>query len=139
MRVHVSIPVRHLDESISFYRSLFEAKPSKVRAGYAQFDLADPPLNFSLIETGSQEPKGSSIRHFGIERGDLESVMTARGRLEEAGLETEMEEDVSCCYSVQTKVWVRDPDGNRWEVFVVTADEIPEPTEADCCEPQCCK
>ncbi|MCZ6688405.1 MAG: ArsI/CadI family heavy metal resistance metalloenzyme [Planctomycetota bacterium] len=139
MRVHVSIPVRRLDESISFYRSLFEAEPSKIRAGYAKFDLADPPMNFSLVETGSEEARGGVLRHFGIERGDVDSVLAAGGRLEEAGLETEREEDVSCCHSVQTKVWVRDPDGNRWEVFVVTAEESQEVTEADCCEPQCCK
>ncbi len=140
-RVHVGREVEDLEKSIAFYRVLFAREPSKTRPGYAKFEPADPPVNLSLIEgsgAGSGRPLGAS--HFGIQVKSVEDVERAADRLRTAGVSVRLEEQSTCCYAVQTKVWAEDPDGNPWEVFVVLeadADRRADESSA-CCSESCC-
>jgi catechol 2,3-dioxygenase-like lactoylglutathione lyase family enzyme len=137
-KAHVAIHVKSLARSIPFYRQMFGIAPSKVRAGYAKFDVADPPLNFSLNELPFRE--GGSLSHLGIQVASTEDVLAIRERWMRAGLAPRDEMNTECCYALQDKTWVRDPDGNEWEVFAVLQDHLPEkqPREAGCCAPTCC-
>jgi catechol 2,3-dioxygenase-like lactoylglutathione lyase family enzyme len=128
MRVHIALNVRDLSKAVAFYERLFGRAPAKLRPGYAKFDLAEPPVNFTLNES----PAPTTVNHLGIEVRDPAAVDAARARLEAAGLETRVEKGVACCYAVQDKVWVRDPDGHDWEVFTVLADS-PRHAPARCC------
>ena len=137
-RMHVALRVEDLALSIEFYRKLFGTEPSKVRAGYAKFEPPEPPVNFTLNESpGSRAEKGG-LAHFGIEVEDTEAVTAARARLRRAGLATRSEEEVTCCYAVQDKVWATDPDGNEWEVFTVLRDAPRRDADAStCCADEC--
>src|ERR1039458_7275110 len=119
-RVQLALNVADLDQAIEFYSTLFATEPAKVRPGYANFAVADPPLKLVLIEDASQVP--GSINHLGVEVFSTEEVMMAKDRLEEAGLATALEENTSCCYAVQDKVWVDGPGGEPWEIYTVLAD-----------------
>jgi len=120
-RVHIGLPVRDLDASVRYYTTLLGAGPSKQREGYAKFEVAEPPLNLSL--NVSQRPEGEHpTRHFGVQVKSTAEVVAAHGKLRAAGFATFDEEGVTCCFAVQDKVWSVDPDGNRWEVFVVLDD-----------------
>ncbi|MGC9962581.1 MAG: ArsI/CadI family heavy metal resistance metalloenzyme [Acidimicrobiales bacterium] len=138
-RVQLALNVADLDQAISFYSKLFATEPAKVRAGYANFAVVDPPLKLVLIEDAGQVP--GSINHLGVEVFSTEEVMMAKDRLEDAGLATALEENTSCCYAVQDKVWVDGPGGEPWEIYTVLADaEHPdgqlrsvEPSDAACC------
>ena len=132
LKAHLAINVSSVTESVDFYRRVFGVEPSKVRAGYAKFDVQNPPLNFTLNEN---RPAGrGALSHLGIQVGSTEDVLAVRARWMEAGLKTEDEMRTDCCYAVQDKAWVRDPDGNSWEVFVVLEDNLPERADrAACC------
>jgi predicted enzyme related to lactoylglutathione lyase len=138
-RVQLALNVADLDQAISFYSKLFAIEPAKVRAGYANFAVVDPPLKLVLIEDASQV--AGSINHLGVEVFSTEEVMMAKDRLQDAGLATAVEENTSCCYAVQDKVWVDGPGGEPWEIYTVLADaEHPdgqlrsvEPSASACC------
>ncbi|WP_062308401.1 ArsI/CadI family heavy metal resistance metalloenzyme [Alicyclobacillus sendaiensis] len=121
LRPHVAINVRNLEQSLTFYRNLFGVDPVRVRPGYAKFDIDQPPLNFTLNEF----PYGDAgaLNHLGLQVTSTEDVLVAKQRLEAAGLVTVDEMNTTCCYALQDKIWVTDPDGNRWEVFVVLDQE----------------
>ncbi len=131
LKAHLALNVRSVEQSIRFYRKLFGIEPTKVRTGYAKFDVHNPPLNFTLNE-GSVNTRGA-LSHLGIQMRSTEDVLATRQRWIDAGLLTRDEMQTNCCYAVQDKSWVRDPDGNEWEVFVVLEDNLPE--SSVCCTP----
>lgn len=136
LKPHVSLNVTNVDASVAFYEKAFGVPVTKRRPGYAKFDLESPSLNLSMIEA---PPTGVNASHFGIQVASSEDVAAASTRFEKAGLATRTEENTSCCYAIQDKVWVEDPDGNAWEVFVVKGDtDVLESTAAagSCCVPQ---
>ena len=133
LKPHVSINVRNLDKSIAFYSKMFGIEPAKVRTGYAKFDVAAPPLNFALNEVPSLEGAGA-LSHLGLQVASSDDVAAMRARWAEAGLYTRDEMQTDCCYAIQDKTWVTDPDGNEWEAFVVLQDNLPEVEKAsNCC------
>jgi len=138
LKVHVAINVRDLGASIEFYRKLFDLQPSKVRIGYAKFDVSNPPLNFSLNEHPFNET--GALSHLGIQVASTDDVLAMREQWHQRGLITRDEMQTDCCFATQDKTWVLDPDGNEWEVFVVLKDNLPEKAEASstCCAPACC-
>jgi hypothetical protein len=126
-----------VEASVDFYRKLFGIGPSKVRRGYAKFDVQNPPLNFSLNEGSFVGP--GALSHLGIQVGSTEDVLAIRKNWMDSGLITRDEMQTNCCYATQDKTWVHDPDGNEWEVFVVLHDNLPEKeAESECCAPACC-
>jgi len=143
LKPHVSLNVSNIDASVSFYEKAFGTQATKRRPGYAKFDLASPLLNLTMQEAPRT---GVNASHFGMQVERADEVVEAKIRFESAGLRTSTEENVSCCYAVQDKVWVEDPDGNAWEVFVVkdeapTMDRISLTSDAPvepCCAPGCC-
>jgi catechol 2,3-dioxygenase-like lactoylglutathione lyase family enzyme len=135
-RVHVGLAVRDLPRSIAFYEALFGAPPTKVRPGYAKFEPAAPPVNLTL-NTVAETGRAPGVSHFGVQVQSTAAIEPFVRRLEAAGFAVTPEEQTECCYAIQDKVWAADPDGNPWEVFVVTrADsERRAPTGATCCTP----
>jgi len=129
LKAHLALNVKSVEQSIQFYRKMFGIEPSKVRTGYAKFDVHNPPLNFTLNE-GSFANRGA-LSHLGIQVRSTEDVLATRQKWNDAGLLTRDEMRTNCCYATQDKTWVRDPDGNAWEVFVVLEDNLPE--SAACC------
>ena len=122
-RVQLALNVADLDEAIDFYSKLFNTAPAKVRPGYANFAVADPPLKLILV-AGHGEPR--SLNHLGVEVESTDEVSAAQRRLAGDGLPTATEDEVTCCYAVQDKVWVDAPDGQPWEIYTVLADaEMP--------------
>ncbi len=117
-RVRLALNVSQLDEAIAFYSKLFETRPTKVRPGYANFAVADPPLKRVLIEGDD----GGTVNHLGVEVASSDDVYATRTRLAREGLSTVTEDEVACCYAVQDKVWVDGPDGEPWEVYTVRSD-----------------
>jgi catechol 2,3-dioxygenase-like lactoylglutathione lyase family enzyme len=139
LKAHLAINVRSVERSIVFYRKLFGIEPSKVRSGYAKFDVQNPPLNFTLNEAPIKE--AGALSHMGIQVGSTADVLNVREKWVEAGLITRDEMQTECCYAKQDKTWVHDPDGNEWEVFVVLEDNLPAkpgPRQAACCASGCC-
>src|SRR5580765_3007904 len=130
LKAHLAVIVRNVEHSIEFYRKLFAIEPSKVRTGYAKFDVQNPPLNFTLNE-GAVNSRGA-LSHLGIQVRSTEDVLTTRQRWHDHGLLTRDEMQANCCYAVQDKTWVRDPDGNEWEVFVVLQDNLTETAPCEC-------
>jgi catechol 2,3-dioxygenase-like lactoylglutathione lyase family enzyme len=122
-RVQLALNVADLDDAIAFYSKLFAVQPAKVRPGYANFAIDEPPLQLVLIE-GHGAP--GSLNHLGVEVASTDEVRSARRRLDGEGLATVAEDEVSCCYALQDKVWVDAPDGEPWEIYTVLA-----PTEHD--------
>jgi catechol 2,3-dioxygenase-like lactoylglutathione lyase family enzyme len=134
LKPHVSINVRNVAESVEFYRKMFGIEPAKVRSGYAKFDVQNPPLNLALNEAPVAER--GALSHLGLQVASTEDVLALRARWAEAGLATRDEMQTACCYAVQDKTWVSDPDGNQWEAFVVLEDHLPEASgsgTSDCC------
>lgn len=131
LKPHVSLNVTDIERSVAFYEKAFATAASKRRPGYAKFDLEAPALNLTMVEAPRT---GINASHFGIQVASTDDVREARRRFEAAGLLTASEEDVACCYAVQDKVWVEDPDGNSWEVFVVKEDApVMKAAESTCC------
>ena len=118
-RVQLALNVSDLDAAVDFYSKLFATAPAKVRPGYANFAVADPPLKLVLI---AGDGPGATLNHLGVEVGTSGEVVEARDRLTGEGMPTAIEEGASCCYATQDKVWVDDPDGAPWEVYTVLAD-----------------
>lgn len=138
-RVQLALNVDDLDAAVAFYSKLFATEPSKLRDGYANFAVAEPPLKLVLFE---QPGKGGTINHLGVEVESTDLVGAAQTRLAEAGLATAVEDGVACCYARQDKVWVDGPSGEPWEIYTVLEDvEMPagqfrtvDPeTGASCC------
>ena len=138
-RMHVGLAVANLDASKRFYTTLLGVGPVKERPGYAKFEPEDPSLNLALNEVTSRPPRTHAASHFGIQVKTTKAVHAAIERLGAAGLATLVEEQTVCCFAVQDKVWVTDPDGNRWETFVVLEAADPR-VEADptCFEGSAC-
>ena len=118
-RVQLAINVENLDEAIDFYSRLFDAVPAKVKPGYANFAIAEPPLKLVLFEN---QGKGGSINHLGVEVQTTEEVLTTEDRLTRTGMVTTGIDETQCCYAEKTEVWVDGPDGVRWEWYVKHAD-----------------
>ena len=123
-RVQLALNVSDVDAAVAFYSKLFGAEPAKRRPGYANFAIADPPLKLVLLESADARDSGTAgaLNHLGVEVASTDEVSEATGRLAAAGLATAPEENTTCCYAVQDKVWVTDPDGAPWEVYTVLAD-----------------
>lgn len=138
-RVQLALNVADLGEAIAFYSKLFATQPSKVRSGYANFAVDDPPLKLVLIENATKVP--GSLNHLGVEVENTDKVAAAQERLAVAGLDTATEEQVSCCFAVQDKVWVAGPGGEPWEIYTVLSDSerpagelrTPDPNGTACC------
>jgi catechol 2,3-dioxygenase-like lactoylglutathione lyase family enzyme len=120
-RIHVALNTNRFEESIAFYSKLFGEEPAKRRENWAKFDLADPALNLTLSRDNQTVHHGH-INHLGIEVEDAATVAAMDRRLRELGLETAPEDDVTCCYALQDKTWVTDPNGHAWEFFHVKKD-----------------
>jgi catechol 2,3-dioxygenase-like lactoylglutathione lyase family enzyme len=131
LKAHLAINVGDVTQSIEFYRKMFGIEPAKVRTGYAKFDVQHPPLNFTLNERPGVQ--AGAISHLGIQVASTGDVLALRGRWQEAGLVPRDEMGTSCCYAVQDKAWVSDPDGNEWEVFVVLEDNLPQAAGGGSC------
>ena len=136
LKAHVSINVRNVERSIAFYRRMLGIEPSKVRTGYAKFDVQNPPLNLALNEVPGLAEAGA-LSHLGLQVGTSEDVLAIRTRWAEAGLVTRDEMQTDCCYATQDKTWVHDPDGNEWEVFVVLKDNLSQQVQ-DSADKTCC-
>ncbi|MFE7774059.1 ArsI/CadI family heavy metal resistance metalloenzyme [Streptomyces sp. NPDC057445] len=119
-RVQLALRVPDLAASVAFYTELFGTEPAKLREDYANFAIAEPPLKLVLIEGAAGED--TRMDHLGVEVESTEAVHSATTRLSEAGLATAEENDTSCCYALQDKVWVHGPGGEPWEVYVVKAE-----------------
>jgi catechol 2,3-dioxygenase-like lactoylglutathione lyase family enzyme len=134
LKPHVSLNVTNVDASVAFYEKVFDVPATKRRPGYAKFDLQAPALNLSMVET---PPSGVNASHFGIQVASTDDVALAAERFKRGGLQTRAEENTSCCYAVQDKVWVEDPDGNMWEVFVVKGESatLRDGEQTACCTP----
>ena len=118
-RVQLALNVSDLDKAVGFYSKLFATEPAKLRPGYANFAIAEPPLKLVLIEGGG-EP--GSLNHLGVEVDSTDEVAAANTRLAGEGLACASEDEVTCCYALQDKVWVDAPDGEPWEIYTVLAD-----------------
>ena len=140
-RVQLALNVSKLDEALDFYSKLFNTEPTKLRPGYANFAIADPPLKLVLMEVADLRGAGvaQALNHLGIEVETTDEVAAAGTRLGDEGLATEVEEQTNCCYAIQDKVWVNDPDGAPWEVYTVLADAPADSGlagDAECCIPE---
>lgn len=138
-RVQLALNVDDLEASIDFYSKLFGTGPAKRREGYANFAVESPPLKLVLVE-GHGAP--GSLNHLGVEVGSTAEVQEATQRLSSEGLDTATEDEVSCCFAIQDKVWVDAPDGEPWEIYTVLADVEHAPGELRSVEPgddaMCC-
>ena len=135
LKAHLAINVKDVGSSIEFYKKMFGIEPSKVRTGYAKFDVTNPPLNFTLNEVPFNGT--GALSHLGIQVATTEDVLATRDAWTERGLMAREEMQTSCCYAIQDKAWVNDPDGNEWEVFAVLKDNLPE-GESKACDTTCC-
>jgi len=134
MRLQLALNVPDLDEAVDFYTRMFGVEPAKVRPGYANFAIAEPPLKLVLFEGG--EP--GTINHLGVEVTTPDEVVAAESRLRGAGLETTGVDDTLCCYAEKTETWLAGPDGTRWEWYVKTADSEQFADVTASSTPTCC-
>ena len=118
MRVQLALNVDDLDQSIDFYTKMFDTPPAKIKDGYANFEVANPPMKLVLFENPGS---GGSLNHLGVEVETGEQVEEAEARLAEAGLETSGIDDTICCYAAKTETWIDGPD-NKWEWYVKKGD-----------------
>lgn len=125
-RLQLALNVSDLDEAIAFYSKLFATEPAKVRPGYANFAIAEPPLKLVLIEGHGD---GGTLNHLGVEVETTAEVGATQVRLSGEGLATATEDEVACCYAVQDKVWVDGPDREPWEIYTVLSDVEMQPGE----------
>jgi lactoylglutathione lyase len=131
-RVQLALNVSDIDEAIAFYSKLFATEPAKIKPGYANFSIADPPLKLVLIEGHGD---AGSLNHLGVEVESTEAVGETQARLAATGLPTATEDGVTCCFAVQDKVWVDGPDSRPWEIYTVLADADTDTIAGDamCC------
>jgi catechol 2,3-dioxygenase-like lactoylglutathione lyase family enzyme len=134
-RIQLALRVPDLQAAIAFYGKLFDTVPAKLRDGYANFAITEPPLKLVLIE--GTENEDTRLDHLGVEVASTEDVRTATARLARAGLATAEEKDTACCYALQDKVWVTGPGQEAWEVYVVKADAdtLAKQPGSTCCSP----
>lgn len=125
-RMHVAVNCSNLDKSLTFYRHFFGTEPTKVKDNYAKFELDNPALHFSL--NVREFEKNGVLNHLGFQVNNTEDVLAMGERLRQADLLLIDEMNTTCCYSVQDKVWVYDPDGNAWEIFYTKEDSEFEST-----------
>ncbi len=130
LKAHLALNVRNVEQSVGFYKKMLGIEPSKVRTGYAKFDVQNPPLNLTLNESSFNEQ--GALSHLGIQVASTGDVLAMREKWAEAELITRDEMQTSCCYALQDKAWVRDPDGNEWEVFVVLEDNLAGTAPCEC-------
>src|SRR3954468_2992203 len=145
-RVQLALRVADLEAAVDFYSRLFDTTPAKRRPGYANFAITEPPLKLVLLE--GEPGEATRMDHLGVEVPSADEVTAATTRLAEAGLATRVEENTTCCYAVQDKVWVTGPGGEPWEVYTVTGDARPDlegqadielsavAGEGTCCRPE---
>lgn len=131
LKAHLAINVKDVTRSVEFYKKMFGIEPSKVRTGYAKFDVQNPPLNFTLNQHSFNET--GVLSHLGIQVSSSEDVLAVKQKWSDEGLIPRDEMQTTCCYAVQDKAWVQDPDGNEWEVFAVLEDNLPETKSGFCC------
>jgi catechol 2,3-dioxygenase-like lactoylglutathione lyase family enzyme len=125
LKVHVALNTEKFDESVTFYKSFFGKDPVKLKPGYAKFDIDNPGLNLTLNE--GPVPSKGALNHLGIQVHSTDDVVAATARLKSAGLLTREEVNTDCCYALQDKIWVKDPNAYEWEVFTVkVADTRPD-------------
>ena len=119
-RLQLALNVTDIGQAVAFYSKLFGTEPAKVRPGYANFAIAEPPLKLVLLENPGQ---GGSLNHLGVEVPDTGTVEAEQARLAEAGLAQAAPAQTTCCYAAQDKFWVEGaPDGESWEIYTVLAD-----------------
>lgn len=151
-RIHIALAVKNLEQSVDFYRILFGQEPTKTRPQYAKFEVAEPPVNLALNESAAPSAPSNAIAHFGIQVKTTRAVDDMIGRLMHSKQPAAIEEHVTCCYAVQNKVWTNDPDGNKWEIYVLLDNDaaqhgssangcctvlpMAEAAESQCCTPQ---
>jgi catechol 2,3-dioxygenase-like lactoylglutathione lyase family enzyme len=129
LKAHLALNVKNVERSTEFYKKMLGIEPSKVRRGYAKFDVENPPLNLTLNEVAFNER--GALSHLGVQVASTDDVLAMREKWAGNGLITRDEMQTNCCYALQDKTWVHDPDGNEWEVFVVLEDNLAETTA--CC------
>jgi catechol 2,3-dioxygenase-like lactoylglutathione lyase family enzyme len=139
-RVQLALNVADIDLAVEFYAKLFGTEPAKRQPGYANFAITDPPLKLVLMENPDTRGHGveGALNHLGIEAESPGEVATASGRLSSEGLATEVQNETTCCFAVQDKVWVEDPSGAPWEIYTVLADapwESGTTGDGTCCRP----
>lgn len=134
MRPHLSLDVRHVPASVTFYRKVFGVAPQKQTGDYAKFDLARPALNLSLV---SSTGRISAVNHLGIEVDSAADIAAWKERLQREGVIERVEDNIACCFARQDKIWFSDPDGNAWEVFTVNEQlSVTGPVSSTgCCAP----
>ena len=140
MKVHISLNVSSIDKSLGFYTALFGKDPSKRKGGYANFRLDEPPIHLALVENPGKTGEGAS--HFGIEVPNMQSLHDWRDRLERGKSPFAVEDEAHCCYASADKLWLTDPDGYKWEIWVRTGEFdamggiaiLNEPLLLDCCK-----
>ena len=135
-RLQLAIDVANLDEASEFYSKMFSSEPSKVRPGYANFTIEEPPLKLVLFE---DIENGGSINHLGVEVDDVKMVHEADARMTDEGLTTTGIDETMCCYADKTETWIDGPDDIRWEWYVKKGDteqleNVVGSSEANCCE-----
>lgn len=141
MRIQLSLNVKNLDEAVEFYSKLFDVEVNKRKPGYANFAIDEPPLKLVLFENPNAEER---LNHLGIEVFSDLDVRAATERLKAANLVDSVEDEETCCYATQNKVWAIDPQGMRWEYYRIVEDAetmggggefetSPEPSEMGCC------
>lgn len=132
-RLQLALNVSNLDEAVDFYSKFFKTEPTKLRPGYANFAITEPPLKLVLFENSGVP---GTINHLGVEVSSTDEVHDATRCLSEQGFVTDIEETTTCCFAVQDKVWVDGPDSSRWEVYTVLADASDTPlcaSDETCC------
>lgn len=139
MRLHVALNVKNIEASRKFYETLFGVAPAKVRPGYVKFEVIEPPVNLTLNESAITPGGPRQVSHFGVQVKSQSAIMEGAARFAKAGIRPAMEENVTCCYAEQNKAWVSDPDGNPWEIFLVTGAEAPVHSKGTSLAPvNCC-
>ena len=133
-RLQLALNVNDIGQAVAFYTRLFGTEPAKVRPGYANFAIADPPLKLVLLENPGQ---GGSLNHLGVEVPDTETVAAEQARLAGTGLAPAAAAETTCCYAKQDKFWVQGaPNGESWEIYTVLSDS--QTFYADGHGPECC-
>jgi len=134
-RVHIALAVKDLERSRTFYETLLGVPPTKERPGYVKFEPQDPSVNLTLNEVDEANSTSQPTTHYGVQVKTPQAVQEAIIRFSEAGMKTLIEENTTCCYAVQDKVWVADPEGNQWEIFVVLKADADERKDkgSSCC------
>ena len=131
MRLQLALNVEDLESAVEFYSKMFDTEPARIRPGYANFAVENPPLKLVLFEGAGEN---GSLNHLGVETETADEVVAAEARLSASGLETTGVDDVTCCYAEKTETWLSGPDTNRWEWYVRTGDaEQMAHTSKTCC------